>query len=300
MADQMNRETQQRADESERRDEQQREDEQNKAFAAFSDRAAASVDDGIVIANTKQPKISVVKAGKVQSGAKVSITCSNKNAVIYYTATGWTPTTSSRRYTVPFSINTTTLVQAIAVAPRLSPSSITRANYTFKAPAIPVFPLSLTDDGVLHAGTRLHLVTSSTVSGNDANVGDKLSLKLDQDVKLGNTVMIPKGTPVDATITKVDQPWFKGTPGDLLFTVHSLTVNGITVPLKGGERLLGADHYTRVGIGVGVLMITVVGEIPFLLMHGDEAVIQLGMRFTVGVATDTPLKPSTLASTSKL
>lgn len=159
-----------------------------------------------------------------------------------------------------------------------------QASYTVKGPATPVYPLPLAADGVLHAKTRLHLATTSTVNSKTSYVGDKIGIVLDRDVKIGDEVVIPKGTPVDATITNADHSRIAGTPGDLAFEVHSLTAHGVTVPLKGGETLLGANHTKRAIVSTAALMVTFVGMIPALMMHGGEAQITPGMNLKTAVA----------------
>jgi hypothetical protein len=235
---------------------------------------------------TSPPKFSV-KSGTVKTGTTVSISCPTPNAVIYYTTTGWTPTTSSRRYTGPVTLLATTQLQAIAVAPTTGNSVYASASYKVKGPPLTVFPLEIGADGVLHAKTRLHLATNSTVSKN-AKVGEKIPIVLDQDVKVGDSVEIPKGTSVDATITAVTRPGILSSPGSISFGVHSLAVNGTTVALQGGERLDGAIHPLRTAL----LVTTIVGTIPAVAIHGSQGEIKPGMRFTVTVAADTPLKPS--------
>jgi hypothetical protein len=232
---------------------------------------------------SQEPKGTVT----VTPGTAVRIKCATHYAVIYYTTNGWTPTTASRRYKGPILINATTQLQAIAIAPNMARSLITRATYTVLGPATPAQPLVLSADGVLHAGTRLHLVTNSTVNSKTAEVGDTLSLLLDQEIKVGNAIIAPKGASIDATITQADSSGHMGTPGDIAFEVHSMTVHETTVPLRGGETLEGADHYGRMK---GLMYIPVVGATSMLL-RGDEAEIKPGMTFTVAVAADTALKP---------
>jgi hypothetical protein len=59
----------------------------------------------------------------------VSISDASPGATIYYTTDGSTPTTASIQYTGAFWIFTTTTVQAIAVAPGWSESSVASATY---------------------------------------------------------------------------------------------------------------------------------------------------------------------------
>ena len=240
---------------------------------------------GPVVSVTREPSFSV-KAGVLAPGATVRIKCSTHYAVIYYTTNGWTPTTASRRYRGPITISSTTELQAIAIAPNMARSLITRADYTVQGSAATVQSLALPAGGIIPAGTRLHLVTSSTVSSRTAQIGDSLGLLLNQDITAGDTVLIAKGTPVAATITLADPAGHAGVPGDLAFEVHSLTTGGSAIPLRGGETLEGANHYGSRGL----LLIPIAG-IASLAIRGDEAEIKPGMTLTAIVAKDTHLQP---------
>lgn len=243
-------------------------------------------DTGPVVAVTMTPSFSV-KAGTVAKGATVRIKCRTHYATIYYTTNGWTPTTASRRYKGPITINATTQLQAVAIAPNMARSAIVSAKYSvLGTQSSSIKPLALGIDGVLHSGTRLHLVTASAVSSKTAQVGDSLSVMLDQDVKVGATVVVPKGTPVEAVITQADSAGAAGGPGDVAFEVSSLSVGGKQIVLKGGESLEGPNRYKSRGL----LLIPVVG-VASLAIHGGEAEIKPGMALTASVAADVPLKP---------
>jgi hypothetical protein len=240
---------------------------------------------GPVIAVTLPPSFSV-QAGDVEPETSVRITCRVHYATIYYTTNGWTPTLNSRRYTGPITIKATTRLQAIAVAPNMFRSAVASVKYTVKGTAAPMQTLTLSPDAVLHAGTRLRLITASTVNSKTAHVGDALTLLLDQDVKAGGMVVIPKGSPAEAIITQADPSGAAGTPGDLSFEVHSVVARGSHIGLTGGETLEGANRYkTR-----GFLLVPVVG-LASLAIHGQEAEIKPGMTLTAAVAADAPLQP---------
>jgi len=247
--------------------------------------ANAQQDTGPAVAQTRVPSFSI-KAGPVAPGTQVRLKCPTHYAVIYYTTNGWTPTLASRRYTGPITVTRTTEIQAIAVAPNMVHSQVVRANYTLNAPAAPPPPITLTSDGVLRAGTRLHLVTGATLNSKTAQIGDSLKLLLDQDVLLGNDVVLPKGTLVDAKITQADPAGAAGTPGDLSFEIHTLTAGSTHIDLKGGETLEGANRYKSRGL----LLIPVVG-LAGLAVHGEEAEIKPGMTLTAAVVNDTLLHP---------
>jgi hypothetical protein len=253
---------------------------------AMQDSQNAVQNSGPVVAYTAAPTFSV-KPGTVAPDTAVRIKCATHYAVIYYTTNGWTPTAASRRYTGPIPIHATTQLQAMAQAPNRAPSLVARADYTVKGAAEPLLPLTLPADGVLRAKTRLHLVTSSAVNSKTAQVGDKMSLLLDQDVKVGDAVVLPKGTPVEAAVTQADPAGHAGAPGDLAFEVHTLAMNGVKIPLQGGETLEGANHYKARYF----MFIPVAGIVPALMTRGDEAQIKPGMTFSVAVAADTLLRP---------
>jgi hypothetical protein len=252
---------------------------------AMQTSANAAQNTGPIVAYTLPPTFSV-NAGKVKPGTTVRIKTRSHYAVIYYTTNGWTPTTDSRRYTGPIPIRATTQLQAIAVAPNMMRSPITSATYTVQGAQPAILPLTLSSDEVLHTGTRLHLVTLSTVSSKSAQVGDPLSLMLDQDVKAGDTVLVPKGSPVEAIITQADPASHAGIPGNISFEVHSLSASGKLIPLSGGETLEGANRYKMRGF----LLVPVVG-LASLAVKGEEAQIKPGMRLSVVVAADTSLQP---------
>jgi Chitobiase/beta-hexosaminidase C-terminal domain len=220
------------------------------------------------IIGNERPNFSI-KSGKVRPGTAVRIKwrCCNYSE-IYYSTDGWTPTASSARYKGPIIIDSTTHFQAIAVGNSMR-SPVVEADYIVDTPATaPAQSSALITDGLLRAGTALQLVTASVIDSKYAKVGDKIPLLLDQDVKVGDIVVIPKGTPVDAVLTNAIPAAGYSMPGDLVFVVHSMDAHGKPILLHGGETLEGVA-------GRGT----------------NEAVIEPGMTVHVTVAADTTLKP---------
>ncbi len=260
---------------------------------AMQDAQNAAQNQAPAVAMTRAPKFSV-NSGKVKAGTLVRPTSPTHYATIYYTTDGWSPTTKSRKYTGPIKISHDAVLQAMAIAPNMTHSLISRAEYTV-AGSSAAFPASLSTDGVLRAGTKLRLVTAAQVDSKTVQVGDSLPLRIDQDITAGDKVVIAKGTTVDALVTQADPPGHAGTPGDIVFEVKALSANGITIPVLGGETMEAPVHLKRT---IGLMMIPVIGPAT-LLAHGDQAVIKPGMTFCVTVQTDTPLLDTAAAGAAE-
>ena len=118
----------------------------------------------------------------------------------------------------------------------------------------------------MRAGTPLRVVfAGKDIDSDFSAVGDEIVLRLDQEVRLGDTVLAQKGAPVTAALTFADASHTFTAPGDLVFEIHSVEVAGKRVPLFGGETLEGKGS-------------------------GQNAVIRPGMTAMAFVAADTSLK----------
>jgi hypothetical protein len=86
------------------------------------------------LGTTTAPVLSLA-AGTFTSAQSLTIKDATSGAVIYYTTNGATPTTSSAKYqgAIPVSANET--INAIAVAPGYSPSTVVTAAYVIAPPA---------------------------------------------------------------------------------------------------------------------------------------------------------------------
>jgi len=83
--------------------------------------------------------------GNYIAAQSVSMTCGTAGASIYYTTDGSEPTEASTKYTVPFSVSSTTTVKAKAFLTGYDPSVTATATYTF--------PTEVANIAALRAGT---------------------------------------------------------------------------------------------------------------------------------------------------
>ena len=246
-----------------------------------------------------KPKFSV-KPGAYSKAVTLKLKDSTRGAVIYYTTDGWTPTAESTRYIGPITIDSTTTLQAIAISPYGGRSRIATAVYTLNgvppmapvaqtvvAALSPAAEASAPAKLLLARGTAVPLVFASDVSSKTADVGDKISLTLAEDLKIGPMVVVKKGTPVVATVTEVDNTGMGGAPGDVFVQVDSLQAGGVLIKMHGTAAKEGQD---KVGKAMGLMFVPVVPVGIFV--HGKDAEIKQGASFTAFVDADTLLSPA--------
>jgi hypothetical protein len=246
-----------------------------------------------------KPKFSV-KPGAYSKAVTLKLKDSTRGAVIHYTMDGWTPTAESNRYTGPITIGSTTTVQAIAISPYGGRSRIATAVYTLNG-VPPTAPVAQTVVAALNPaaepstpakllltrGTAVPLIFASDVSSKTADVGDKISLTLAEDLKIGAVVLVRKGTPAVATVTEVDNTGMGGAPGDVFVQVDSLQAGSVLIKLHGTAAKEGQD---KVGKAMGLMFVPFVPVGVFV--HGKDAEIKQGASFTAFVDADTLISPA--------
>jgi hypothetical protein len=236
-----------------------------------------------------------VKAGKYSGAVTVKIRDTTRGAVIYYTTDGWTPTGASTRYRGPITIHSTTTLQAVAFSPEGGRSRVATAIYSVNGPPPPPVESPglnaepVTEDGrfLLAEGTPVPLVFVSSVNSKTSDVGDKISMTLAEDLKVGNVTLVKKGAPATATVTEADRNGVGGLPGAVYFEADSLLAGDVTINLRGGAAKEGQDKF---GKAFGLMFVPVVPAALFV--RGKEAEIMPGAIFTAYVDADTLLLPA--------
>lgn len=233
---------------------------------------------------SKQPYLSEY-AGYVTPGTELTISSPVPGAVIYYTTDGWTPTEQSYRFVDPIKIDRDTRVQAFAVEPGMLPSPVVDATYIVKPQQPPLSKTVSINDHTLHKGMLLRLVTGSEARSNEAQVGDTLQLKLDQNLMVDDAIVAARGSLGKATITRVERAGRGGKPGVIAFKVESLNVNGVSIPLSANLTLAAPDIAAQAAKISNPSVVRISGTLP----KGDDAVIEPGMPLTAIVEEDTEL-----------
>ena len=146
------------------------------------------------------------------------------------------------------------------------------------APAAAPAPMNLS----LAAGTPITLAVAEEVSSSTHKAGDTFKLTVLNDVTVGSTVVIPRGTPASAVITWRTGKGAFGKSGKLEFDLTHIDLGGRAVPVKGSFRQEGEGN--TVATGVGVIAIGIFAG----FITGKRARLPQGRELMSQLAQETP------------
>lgn len=186
---------------------------------------------------TAAPRLSK-KPGAFSAAIAVRLKDRTQGAEIYYTTDGWTPTRASTRYAGPITISSTTTLQAVAIAPNFVRSIVKSATYVFPATtgaqgSDSTLPVHTGADGVLilASDSPIPLIFAQPLSSGTAQAGEHVAFTVAEDMKSGETIVIPKGTPATGSVVRAVRAQPGVDPGRVAFRIDSLTLRGRTIPL---------------------------------------------------------------------
>ena len=135
-------------------------------------------------------------AGTFSEAQSVTISCTTADAVIYYTTDGTTPSvTNGTLYTGAITVDETTTIKAIALAPARDDSQVATATYTINTGGGGSGPFELvTDASTLNAGDEIIFVSSNEIGSAQA-----MSTTQNNNNRPGTTVEVVSGPKVTAT-----------------------------------------------------------------------------------------------------
>ena len=120
-------------------------------------------------------------------------------------------------------------------------------------------------DVLLPGGTPVSLVTVDEMSSKTHNTGEPITLKVRDDVRVGEVVVIPAGTPAVGQITDARGTGAFGVNGKLELAPLYLQIAGVTVRLVGSQLARGETDVA-----------TVAGLLTTGLVSGRSARIRAG------------------------
>jgi hypothetical protein len=147
-------------------------------------------------------------------------------------------------------------------------------------------PVCNANDGcLLKEGIEVPLKFANSISSKTANEGDPVEFVLDEDLKVGDSIVVSKGAHALATVTTAKKAGMMGRPGDLAVQIQYLVTGSNRVHIRGTKGREG-DSKTGAAVALTVLF----GPIG-LIKHGKNVEIPAGSPFTAYVDQDIWLAP---------
>jgi hypothetical protein len=174
-------------------------------------------------------------------------------------------------FTAAFALASVQLVAQEPVAPAAAiPQTVTQAPET-EASKVNVVPSI-----VLPAGTEIKLLFAQTLSSKHVTTGEKLELRVAEEVKVGDTVVIPKGCRAIGVVTHGKKNEKYGNSKELAIRVDYIVAGKKRVKLTGEKRQkpktnAGSATAATVALGLAGLMFYL-GEREAWIREGSEVV----------------------------
>ncbi len=132
--------------------------------------------------------------------------------------------------------------------------------------------------------TILNMELETEITSKKAKVGDDVPLVTMENIIINDVVVIPKGSRVNAKVTKATGSGLFGRAGKLEFMIESVeTINGVKIPLEYTTiREAGSDD----GAIAVVAAVSIIGG---LFMKGKNVTFPAGSKFAAKVVADTDL-----------
>lgn len=132
----------------------------------------------------------------------------------------------------------------------------------------------------LRDGTDVRLKFVEAISSKTAAIDDPVTLVLDEDLKVGDTVVVRAGAKALATVSHVKKAGMMGKGGELSIRLESLRAGDAKVHLRGTKNREGDSK-----VGATVALTVLFGPIG-LIKHGKNIEINAGAPFAAFVADD--------------
>ncbi len=144
---------------------------------------------------------------------------------------------------------------------------------------------------VLEDGTPVKLRFSQTVSSADAHVDDRVEFEVLEEIRVADTVIVPKGGIAWGTVTEAQPKRRMARGGKLEIVMDSVRlVDGEKAALRATKEAKGGGHTGAMTAGIVATGLIIWPAAPFFLfMHGKDISIPKGTEITVYVNGDMKL-----------
>jgi len=149
------------------------------------------------------------------------------------------------------------------------------------APAAEAEAPAASDAGLLtlNTGVPVTLAVASEVNSSTHHAGDTFPLTVLNDVRIGDTIVIPRGTPALGEVTWRTGKGAFGKSGKLELSLRYIDLNGQHIPVSGDFRQEGEGNTIATGVGV-----IAAGLIGGLVITGHRARLPVGRELMSQIA----------------
>jgi len=137
---------------------------------------------------------------------------------------------------------------------------------------------------ILPEGTRVRVRLEQTISSATAEEGQSVNLSVADDVKIGDTIVVPQGSTCVGTVTLAVPKRRMGRTGKLDFSIERVVgVDGSSIPLRYSptKREGGSKAGTTGALTAGAAIFFWPAAPVFLLIKGKDVTLNRGIIFDV-------------------
>ena len=181
------------------------------------------------------------------------------------------------------------VMEAMLSAQAKKPSASAEAAHGALSSGTPADPLkhgcNANSGCLVRDGEQVTLKFVAELSSKTAQVGDPVEFLLDEDLKVGDIVVVPKGAHAVGTVSAAKHAGMLGKPGDLSVQLQHIVAGDNHIRLRGTKGREGEGK-----TGATVALTVLFGPIG-LIKHGKDVKIPAGTPLTAYVDQDIWLPP---------
>lgn len=164
-------------------------------------------------------------------------------------------------------------------------------------------PASTSEAGKLRLedGTPVKLRLQRTLSSADEHVDNRVDFDVLEEIKVGEVIVIPKGSVAWGTVTEAQAKRRMARGGKLNVNIDSVRLaDGDKAALRAVKEVKGGGHTGAMTGGIVATGIVFFPAAPFFLfMHGKDVVIPKGTEITAYINGDNFLDPAKFGGSSQ-
>jgi hypothetical protein len=151
---------------------------------------------------------------------------------------------------------------------------------------------------ILEDATPVRLRLSRRLSSSDAAKDDTIDFEVLEDVKVGQQIVIQKGSLAWGTVTNAEHRKQLARGGKLDINIDTVRLaDGVRAPLRGVKQLKGSGHTGAMTTGIVLTSLVAWPAAPlFLFMHGNDITVPEGTEITAYISGNITLDSSKFSS----